>query len=72
MSELDLKMKKLLLVGTITLSMLCTEIMMNDYTVEAKVKKVERQPKNVIMMVMDGTSSSATTLARLYKGNHLH
>ncbi|MED3379599.1 alkaline phosphatase [Bacillus sp. GKis3/1] len=71
MSELDLKMKKLLLVGTITLSMLCPESMMNGHTVEAKVKKVERQPKNVIMMVMDGTSSSATTLARLYKGKPL-
>ncbi|MBZ4222730.1 alkaline phosphatase [Bacillus wiedmannii] len=71
MSELGLKMKKLLLVGTITLSMLCTESMMNYHTVEAKVKQVERQPKNVIIMVMDGTSSSATTLARLYKGKPL-
>ncbi|MGR6010337.1 hypothetical protein ACT7CZ_30525 [Bacillus cereus] len=35
------------------------------------MKKVERQPKNVIIMVMDGTSSSATTLARLYKGKPL-
>lgn len=71
MSELGLKMKKLLLVGTITLSMLGTESMMNYHTVEAKEKKAERQPKNVIMMVMDGTSSSATTLARLYKGKPL-
>ncbi|HDR7968845.1 alkaline phosphatase [Bacillus pacificus] len=71
MFVLGLKMKKLLLVGTITLSMLCTESMMDDHTVEAKVKKVERQPKNVIIMVMDGTSSSATTLARLYKGKPL-
>lgn len=39
MFVLGLKMKKLLLVGTITLSMLCTESMMNDHTVEAKVKK---------------------------------
>ncbi|MGR6009352.1 hypothetical protein ACT7CZ_19250 [Bacillus cereus] len=45
MFVLGLKMKKLLLAGTIALSMLCTESMMNDYTVEAKVKKVERQPK---------------------------
>lgn len=67
MSNLGLLMKRLLLVGTITLSMLCTESMMNYHTVEAKVKQVERQPKNVIIMVMDGTSSSATTLARLYK-----
>ncbi|WP_242289352.1 alkaline phosphatase [Bacillus cereus group sp. BfR-BA-01319] len=71
MSNLGLLMKKLLLVGTITLSMLCTESMMNYYSVEAKVKQVERQPKNVIIMVMDGTSSSATTLARLYKGKPL-
>ena len=39
MFVLGLKMKKLLLVGTITLSMLCTESMMDDHTVEAKVKK---------------------------------
>ncbi|MES5955550.1 alkaline phosphatase [Bacillus fungorum] len=71
MSELGLKMKKLLLVGTMTLSMLGTESMRNDHTVEAKVKQVERQLKNVIIMVMDGTSSSATTLARLYKGKPL-
>lgn len=71
MSELALKMKRLLLLGTITISMLCTESLMNDHRVEAKVKKVERQPKNVIIMVMDGTSSSATTLARLYKGKPL-
>ncbi|MGZ7148966.1 alkaline phosphatase [Bacillus sp. BC08] len=71
MSNLGLLMKKLLLVGTITLSMVCTESMMNYYSVEAEVKKVERQPKNIIIMVMDGTSSSATTLARLYKGKSL-
>ncbi|MED0932028.1 alkaline phosphatase [Bacillus mobilis] len=71
MSKSGLLMKKLLLVGTITLSMLCTESMMNYYSVEAKVKQVERQPKNIIIMVMDGTSSSATTLARLYKGKPL-
>ncbi|PEP50612.1 alkaline phosphatase [Bacillus wiedmannii] len=71
MSNLGLLMKRLLLVGTITLSMLCTESMMNYHTVEAKVKQVEWQTKNVIIMVMDGTSSSATTLARLYKGKPL-
>lgn len=36
---------------------------------EAKGKKNE--PTNVIMMVMDGTSSGATTLARWYKGEDL-
>ena len=68
MSNLSVKMKRLLLVGTVTLSILVTESMMNYDAGEAKVKTVEHQPKNVIMMVMDGTSSSATTLARLYKG----
>ena len=71
MSNLGLLMKRLLLVGTITLSMLCTESMMNYHSVVAKVKQVERQPRNVIIMVMDGTSSTATTLARLYKGKPL-
>ena len=36
---------------------------------EAKGKKNE--PTNVIMMVMDGTSSGATSLARWYKGENL-
>ncbi|AST89880.1 alkaline phosphatase [Sutcliffiella cohnii] len=36
---------------------------------EAKGKKNE--PTNVIMMVMDGTSAGATTLARWYKGEDL-
>lgn len=52
----------------ITLSMLGTGIIMKDSEIKAETKKGEHQPKNVIMMVMDGTSSSATTLARLYKG----
>ncbi|WP_409288487.1 alkaline phosphatase [Peribacillus sp. SCS-37] len=36
---------------------------------EAKDKK--KQPTKVIMMVMDGTSSTVTTLARWYKGGNL-
>ncbi|MEA1010746.1 MULTISPECIES: alkaline phosphatase [Bacillus cereus group] len=52
----------------LTLSLLVTGSMLNDNGVEAKGEKIGRQPKNVIMMVMDGTSSSATTLARWYKG----
>ncbi|QTL50676.1 alkaline phosphatase [Priestia aryabhattai] len=40
---------------------------------EAKVEhKSAKKPQNVIMMVMDGTSSNATTLARWYKGKPLH
>ena len=45
MWELALKMKRLLLLGTIILTMLCTESLMNYHTAEAKVKKVERKPK---------------------------
>ncbi|PGA89732.1 alkaline phosphatase [Bacillus toyonensis] len=68
MMKLSKKVKGILLVSTVTLSVLSTESMMNYQAAEAKMKKVEHQPKNIIMMVMDGTSSSATTLARLYKG----
>ncbi|MEC1476573.1 alkaline phosphatase [Bacillus haynesii] len=39
--------------------------------IETAKKKEEPKVKNVIMMVMDGTSSSATTLARWYKGEPL-
>lgn len=35
---------------------------------EAKEKQKSKPIKNVIMMVMDGTSAGATTLARWYKG----
>ncbi|TWT08026.1 alkaline phosphatase [Planococcus sp. CPCC 101016] len=41
----------------------------NGTVTEAKDKKNE--PTNVIMMVMDGTSAGATTLARWYKGEDL-
>ena len=68
MLNYGVKMKKLLLVGAIIVSILSTESMMNYHAAKAKVKKVEHQPKNIIMMVMDGTSSTATTLARWYKG----
>ncbi|WP_371390117.1 alkaline phosphatase [Bacillus pseudomycoides] len=62
------KMMRLTLAGTVALCSLGAEIMMNDNEVKAEAKKAGQQPKNVIMMVMDGTSSSATTLARWYKG----
>jgi len=42
---------------------------LHSSSTEAKNKKDE--PTNVIMMVMDGTSAGATTLARWYKGNDL-
>lgn len=41
----------------------------NSNLTEAKDKK--KEPTNVIMMVMDGTSAGATTLSRWYKGENL-
>ncbi|PLS18118.1 alkaline phosphatase [Bacillus sp. M6-12] len=36
-----------------------------------KAKDTKKEPTNVIMMVMDGTSAGATTLSRWYKGGNL-
>ncbi|WP_043932617.1 alkaline phosphatase [Bacillus sp. EB01] len=36
-----------------------------------EAKDTKKQPTNVIMMVMDGTSAGATSLARWYKGENL-
>ena len=69
--ELWCEDEKLLLVAAIIVSVLSTESMMNYHAAKAKVKKVEHQPKNIIIMVMDGTSSTAATLARWYKGHRL-
>ncbi|WP_090691515.1 alkaline phosphatase [Bacillus sp. 166amftsu] len=68
MTNFRKKMMGPTLAGTIVLGLLGAGSMMNDNEVKAEVKKARQQPKNVIMMVMDGTSSSATTLARWYKG----
>lgn len=68
MTTLRKKMMGLTLAGTVALGSLGAGSMMNDNEVKAEAKKAGQQPKNVIMMVMDGTSSSATTLARWYKG----
>ncbi|RDU38061.1 alkaline phosphatase [Neobacillus piezotolerans] len=40
----------------------------NNFT---EAKDTKKQPTNVIMMVMDGTSAGATSLARWYKGGNL-
>ncbi|WP_316571812.1 alkaline phosphatase [Neobacillus sp. YIM B06451] len=40
----------------------------NNFT---EAKDTKKQPTNVIMMVMDGTSAGATSLARWYKGENL-
>ncbi|AGX06947.1 MULTISPECIES: alkaline phosphatase [Bacillaceae] len=42
----------------------------NNHLAEAKDNK-KKEPANVIMMVMDGTSAGATNLARWYKGGNL-
>ncbi|WP_409276239.1 alkaline phosphatase [Neobacillus sp. SCS-31] len=41
------------------------------YTNLTEAKDKKKQPTNVIMMVMDGTSVGATSLARWYKGENL-
>ena len=71
MTTLRKKIMGLTLAGTVALFTLATGIIMNDNEVKAEVKKAGKQPKNVIFMVIDGTSSSATTLARWYKGSPL-
>ena len=38
---------------------------------EVQAKDKKKEPTNVIMMVMDGTSAGATTLSRWYKGGNL-
>ncbi|PFN04605.1 MULTISPECIES: alkaline phosphatase [Bacillus cereus group] len=62
----NLRQKMLAII--VALGSLSTGNIMNDNEVKAEVQQVEQRPKNVIMMVMDGTSSSAVTLARWYKG----
>ncbi|WP_439873564.1 alkaline phosphatase [Bacillus mycoides] len=71
MNNLHKKITGLTLAGTIAIGTLAAGIMMNHNEVKAAVKKESKQPKNVIFMVIDGTSSSATTLARWYKGSPL-
>ncbi|MGR3774281.1 alkaline phosphatase [Bacillus paramycoides] len=68
MTNLRKKIMGLTLASTITLGSLAAGSMMSGNEVKAAAKKAEKQPKNVIIMVMDGTSSSVTTLARWYKG----
>ncbi|EMA6344687.1 alkaline phosphatase [Bacillus cytotoxicus] len=68
MTNLRKRMMGFALVGMVTLGSLGVGNMMKDHQVKAKDKKTGEHPTNVIMMVMDGTSSSATTLARWYKG----
>lgn len=45
--------------------------MMYTDTIEAKEKGGKKEPANVIMLVMDGSSNNVSTLSRWYKGQSL-
>jgi len=69
------EMKKKLLGATLAGAVALGSFGLGNALVETEAKgpkQQEKKPKNVIMMVTDGTSSSTTTLARWYKGAPLH
>lgn len=55
------------LAGTVAVSSL--SIM--QFNSEAEAKQAKKEPTNVIMLVMDGSSNNAVSLARWYKGESL-
>ncbi len=59
------------LVGTLALSSLGLATMPNVNADENEADNKNEKAKNVIMLVMDGSSDSVSTLARWYKGNRL-
>ncbi|RFU62247.1 alkaline phosphatase [Peribacillus saganii] len=67
MSKLSKKVAGITLAGAVAFSALGVNAKKD--IIEAKDKK--KEPTNVIMMVMDGTSAGATTLSRWYKGGNL-
>jgi alkaline phosphatase len=67
LSKMSKKVAVLTLAGAVAISSLGVSAMKEE--VQAKDKK--KEPTNVIMMVMDGTSAGATTLSRWYKGGNL-
>lgn len=67
MGKFNKKVAGITLAGAVAISSL--GISANQEDVQAKNKK--KEPTNVIMMVMDGTSAGATTLSRWYKGGNL-
>ncbi|MBG9812808.1 alkaline phosphatase [Bacillus endophyticus] len=72
MVKLRRKMIGLTLAGTVAVgSLVVGNSMMAPAQAKSEPKKQGKKPENVIMMVMDGTSSTATTLARWYKGEPL-
>ncbi|MGM7721352.1 alkaline phosphatase [Metabacillus sp. Hm71] len=71
MDNLRNKIMGITLATTVALGSLSIGSMMNSEEAKAEPKTTGKEPVNVIMMVMDGTSSTATTLTRWYKGSPL-
>ncbi|MCI2256422.1 alkaline phosphatase [Domibacillus sp. PGB-M46] len=67
MKKLHKKAAGITLAGAVALSSLGFSAAKED----VQAKNPKKEPVNVIMMVMDGTSSSTTTLSRWYKGGNL-
>ncbi|CAH0344748.1 Alkaline phosphatase 4 [Bacillus sp. CECT 9360] len=67
MNKMGKKVAGFTLAGAVAISSLGLAAKKED--VQAKDRK--KEPTNVIMMVMDGTSAGATTLSRWYKGENL-
>ncbi|WP_050183415.1 alkaline phosphatase [Domibacillus robiginosus] len=67
MKKLNKKAAGITLAGAVALSSLGFSAAKED----AQAKNPKKEPVNVIMMVMDGTSASTTTLSRWYKGENL-
>lgn len=67
MKKLNKKAAGITLAGAVALSSLGFSAAKED----VQAKNPKKEPVNVIMMVMDGTSSSTTTLSRWYKGENL-
>ena len=57
--------------GTFLISSAAAFIKTDMAEVEAKEKGQKKDPTNVIMLVMDGTSNNVSTLSRWYKGEAL-
>lgn len=55
------------LAGTVAVSSLSVM----QFNSEAEAKQAKKEPTNVIMLVMDGSSNNAVSLARWYKGERL-
>lgn len=67
MNKMSKKVAGFTLAGAVAISSM--GLAANKEDVQAKDRK--KEPTNVIMMVMDGTSAGATTLSRWYKGENL-